>query len=96
MNASRPTVRADVLPDDVISLPQMAQLLGISPSSAWRWMRAGLVRAWRIGVRWRVSRAEVLALISCNEPRPEVAARAEREAELQETDRILREAGVRR
>jgi excisionase family DNA binding protein len=84
------------LPEDAIGIAAAAQLLGVAPCSVWRWMNAGRLRGWRVGHRWKLSRGEVLSLISCNGPRPEVVERADRERELAEVDRVLREAGVRR
>jgi hypothetical protein len=55
------------------------------------------VRGWRVGWgKWLLSRAEVLSLIRMNDPAPEALGRAELAARAEETDRVLREAGVRR
>jgi excisionase family DNA binding protein len=87
----------DPLPDDAITTAAAARLLHVAPCTLWRWaVRDGRLRAWRVGKRWRFSRAEVLALVRHNEPRPEVQARAERAKELAEVDAVLRAAGVRR
>lgn len=93
----RPPPSPSPVPPDAILLSEAADLLGLAVCSVWRRLRDGSVRAWRVGNgRWRVSRAEVLALIEMNSPRPEVLARADRERELAEVDRELREGGVRR
>jgi enoyl-CoA hydratase/carnithine racemase len=85
------------LPEDPISLSEMGRLLGVAPCSAWRWaVRDGRVRAWRVGSRWRVSKAEALGLVSCNAPAPEALGRAELTARALETDAVLRREGVRR
>jgi hypothetical protein len=85
------------LPEDAITLAEMGRLLGVAPCSCWRWaVRDGVIRAWRIGGRWRVSKSEALGLISCNDPAPEALGRAELADRAEETDRILRENGVRR
>jgi hypothetical protein len=86
------------LPEDAITLAEMGRLLGVAPCSCWRWVvRDGRVRAWRVGRGpWRVSRGEVMSLISCNDPAPEALGRAELAERAEETDRVLREAGVRR
>jgi excisionase family DNA binding protein len=93
----RPPPSASPIPPDAILLSEAAELLGLAVCSVWRRLRDGSVRAWRVGNgRWRVSRAEVLAMVSCNSPRPEVVARADRERELAEVDAVLRAEGVRR
>jgi excisionase family DNA binding protein len=85
------------LPEDAIGITEAAALLGLAQCSTWRRIRDGVLRGWRVGKgRWRLSRSEVLALIETNSPRPEVRQRADRERELAEVDRVLREAGVRR
>jgi hypothetical protein len=86
------------LPADAITLAEMGRLLGVAPCSCWRWaVRDGRVRAWRVGRGpWRVSRGEVISLISCNEPAPEALGRAELAERERETDRILRAEKVRR
>jgi hypothetical protein len=93
----RPPPSPSPIPSDAILLSEMSRLLGVAPCSCWRWaVRDGLLTAWRIGGRWRVSRADALALVKTNRPRPEVQAQADRQAELLEVDRELREGGVRR
>jgi hypothetical protein len=85
------------LPADAITLAEMGRLLGVAPCSCWRWaVRDGMIRAWRIGGRWRVSKAEALALVSCNDPAPEALGRAELAERERETDRVLRSERVRR
>lgn len=96
MKPTAPKVCADPLPDDLVGIAEAARLLRLSPSSMWRRVRDGLIRAWRAGQRWKVSRAEVLELLTANRVRPEVQARADRAAELAEVDRELRAAGIRR
>lgn len=84
------------LPDDAISLSEAARLLGVAPCSVWRWaVRDGRLRAWRVGARWRLSRAEVLGLVRANTPRPEVRELAEAQARTAESLRVLAEEGVR-
>jgi hypothetical protein len=86
------------LPADPITLAEMSRLLGVAPCSCWRWaVRDGAVRAWRVGKGpWKVSRAEVLGLVTMNAPAPEAAERAALATLASETDRILRAEKVRR
>ncbi len=55
-------MQSDAIPSDLIQLPEAATLLGISRQSMLRWCIQGKIRAWRVGHRWRVSRADVVAL----------------------------------
>lgn len=87
---------AVALPEDPILLSAAAALLGVAPCSVWRWVQRGLLRGWRVGCRWRVSRAEALGLVRASEALPEVAGEWATRARLAEVDRELREAGIRR
>jgi hypothetical protein len=85
------------IPPDAILLSEAAALWGLAVCSTWRRVRDGSVRAWRVGKGpWRVSRAEVLSLITMNDPAPEAVERAELAERARETDAILRREGVRR
>jgi excisionase family DNA binding protein len=93
----RPPPSPSPIPPDAILLSEAAELLGLAVCSVWRRLRDGSVRAWRVGNgRWRVSRAEVLALVTMNAPAPEALGRAELAARAEETDRVLRAEKVRR
>jgi excisionase family DNA binding protein len=48
------------LPDDLISTPKAARLLDVHISTIRQWFFKGRIRGWRVGGRWKVSRAEVL------------------------------------
>lgn len=51
------------LPADLISTRAAAAALGlVQTGTIIRWILKGRVRGWRIGGRWKVSRAEVLAV----------------------------------
>lgn len=64
------------LPSDLVSVGRAAKIIGCSPKQVYRWIRPGKkkparLRAWKVaGSRYRVSRAEVEALI---QPVPVVA-----------------------
>jgi hypothetical protein len=88
-------------PDDLIPSAEAAQLLPsrkpgrcVHTSTVVRWVLAGKVRGWWISGGWFVSRAELLGLIELRQPRRNAAAEAG--ARAAETDRVLREHGVRR
>lgn len=52
------------IPDDLVSPKAAASLLAVSVSSIYRWVDLGKLRAYRVaGVRYRVSRADVLGLV---------------------------------
>jgi excisionase family DNA binding protein len=85
------------LPADAIGITEAAALLGLAQCSTWRRIRDGVLRGWRVGRgRWKLSRAEVLALVTMNDPDPEALGRAELAARERETDAVLRREGVRR
>jgi excisionase family DNA binding protein len=93
----RPPPSPSPIPPDAVTVGQAAELLHCAPCSVWRRIKAGVVRGWRVGWgKWLLSRAEVLALVQCNSPRPEVQERADARARLAEVDEILRREGVRR
>lgn len=95
------------IPDDLISLPQAAKLLGVSRQSVLRWLLSGKLPGFRVGHRWRVRKVDVLALCKpwtaadANDRKLEMERAlplskkelAEREAQI---DQRLREIGVRR
>jgi excisionase family DNA binding protein len=52
------------IPTDLISPTAAASLLGTSRATVYRWIAGGRLHAWTVaGTRYRVSRAEVLALV---------------------------------
>jgi excisionase family DNA binding protein len=88
----------DTKPNDLIKIAAAAKMLAINPATLREWIRRGKLAAWRVGARWRVSRADVEAMVSrfnpADSPAPEsLTERRNRDAE---TDAILRAAGVRR
>lgn len=42
-----------------LSVPQLAQLLGITTPTAYRWLQQGIVPGYRLGRAWLVLRDEV-------------------------------------
>lgn len=50
------------LPIDPISISAAASLLRVHTSAVHRWVHAGRVGAWKVGGRWVLSRAEILAV----------------------------------
>ncbi len=49
------------LPADLINVSAAARLLGTHCSCIYRWIASGKLPAWRIGGRYKLSRAEVVA-----------------------------------
>ena len=69
-------------PDDLITVPAAAKLLGCHLATVRRWLFRGKLQGWRVGRRYRVSRAELLACVQRVEPRPApLASRRERTRE---------------
>lgn len=94
------------IPADLIHLAVAAKILGVSRQSVLRWVIVGRMKGYRIGHRWRVSRADVQAAIqewtvadANNRIIAEEAARPAMKKELadreKKADRVLRENGVR-
>jgi excisionase family DNA binding protein len=88
------------IPEDLIGLAEAAALLPgrksgkkVSTSTIYRWAERGKLRRWRLLNReWRVSRAEVLALIELQgELEPVLASRRQREKEIRESEEYLRQ-----
>lgn len=53
----------DSIPDDLIDLPGAAKLLHVARQTLLRWVLNGRMAGYRVGHRWRVSRADVLQQI---------------------------------
>ena len=96
---------SDELPEDAVTLNAAAALLPgsrpgrrLSLKSMYRWVMEGRLRGWRVGRTLLVSKGDVLALARpCRAPVDvEELARVARSRQDQETDRILREAKIRR
>ena len=85
-------------PADLIGANEAAKLVKVSGDTFRRWIETGKIAAWKIGTRWRVSRADVEALLVPFNPadvqRPQTRAEiAIREAWV---DATLRKAGIRK
>ena len=79
------------IPDDLIPLAEAAALLPsrkpgrrLNTTTLYRWVERGRVRGWKIGCVWFVSKAEILAVPTLNQPRPEVQTAAERRRRVEE------------
>ena len=58
-----------MLPEDTITAKAGARLVGVHVSAVYRWVMCGRLRAWRVGGRLRLSRADVLAVIQAVQAR---------------------------
>jgi excisionase family DNA binding protein len=47
-------------PTDPIDITQAAQMLDIHVATLHRWRLKGKINAWKVGARWKVSKAEIL------------------------------------
>ena len=83
-----------IIPTDLISTREAAQLLATSESTIRRWAK-GRMPAFKVGGRLRVSRADVLAMIQrVQTPGPTIPTRAEVEARAKWVEEELRRAKV--
>lgn len=95
--------RLDPPPVDLIHLHIAAQLVQTCRQTILRWILSGKIAGYRVGHRWRVSRRDVIDLIQpfdaqkhqsdMDASRP--LTRRELANRSAETDRVLREAGIR-
>jgi excisionase family DNA binding protein len=67
------------LPKDIIDVQAAARLLSVHVSCIYRLITSGRLRSWRVGGRYKLSKADVLAQISCtvDGPKEEVSERKE-------------------
>jgi hypothetical protein len=83
------------IPDDLIPLPVAAELIQVDSSTIRRWILNEKVQGYRRVGRWLISKADLLALI-----KPEIIVhlptKKEMAARERQTDKVLREAGIRR
>lgn len=50
-------------PDDLRTPKELARILRVDAATVRRWLRAGTLRGWRVGGRWRGSEADARAMI---------------------------------
>lgn len=85
------------LPSDLIDIATAAGFLHVHGATVRRWIGQGRIAAWKVGACWRLSQADVIAMVKpfvpTDGPRPRTTA--EIEAEEREVDRVLRKAKVR-
>jgi excisionase family DNA binding protein len=64
---------------DVLDVQAAARILGVHVSCIYRLITSKRLRAWRVGGRYKLSKSDVLAQISCtlSEPKEEVSERKE-------------------
>lgn len=75
--------------------PDAAKLIGVHRVTLYRWIKDGVLPAWRVGLRkLRVSRGDLLKQVQ-PQGRPVPVSSSARKRRERETDRILRECGVR-
>ncbi|HZZ82103.1 MAG TPA: excisionase family DNA-binding protein [Gemmataceae bacterium] len=86
------------MPDDPVSPKEAAKLLKVSGTTIRSWIAAGKMPAVRIGGRFWMDRADVLAKVERVQPAtgsPLLTTSECRERDAR-TDRILRQAGIRK
>ncbi|MBI4100217.1 helix-turn-helix domain-containing protein [Candidatus Microgenomates bacterium] len=58
---SEPT--AGSLPDELLTVGDVAGIFHVGPRTVWRWCRSGKLPAFRLGHEWRVSKDALNAMI---------------------------------
>ncbi len=91
-------MNTQTIPTDLRSTSAIAKLLGVTPMTIRRWVKAGTLPAFQLGWRIRVSEADAMACLSRVEPDSglQMETRSQVAAREAETDRVLRKAGVRK
>jgi excisionase family DNA binding protein len=51
------------IPSDLIDVAVVARILQVHVSAVYRWLERGRIVGYRIGGRWRLSRADVMAFV---------------------------------
>ena len=89
---------APIIPTDLLDTLSAAKLLQCDRATITRWIFTGKLPAFRVGGRWRISRADVLSMIERYKPQdvPMPRTRAEVEAEAAHVDAVLRSVGIRK
>jgi excisionase family DNA binding protein len=82
-------------PGEQIGVSAAASKLGVHVSAVYRWIASGRLRAWRVVGRWRLTAADVAALVERTGGRKEGAAGPARPAvpSRAEAERLLSERG---
>lgn len=88
-------VMSDV-PNDLIDTTEASKLASVSKATIRRWCSEGKLPSWRVGGRWRVSRADVIGCVAVYVPVAGVMSVAERRRREREVDAGLRASGVRK
>lgn len=81
-------------PDDLIRLGKAAREVtadGVHPSTIYRWVQQGRLRAWKVGGHLHVSRQDLRRVAQPVAPEYQPAPRMPMK---RETERILRRAGI--
>lgn len=86
-----------IIPDDLITPIEAAELLKVSDGSIRRWVKSGKLPAFELVGRVRISKADVFALLKRVETSgPALPTRKEAEAKDRWVDQTLRDARIRR
>ena len=63
------------LPNELLTVKEVADYLRVSRVTAWRWCQQGVIPAFRIGRNWRIRREDLLHLerVSAYSPEQPIA-----------------------
>jgi excisionase family DNA binding protein len=88
----------ETMPPDAIGLPEAGKLIAVSAATIRRWIMVGRLAGFRAGCHWKVSKEDVLSLVTRPAPiaGPALTTKAEKRAHDAEVDCVLRDAGIRK
>ena len=58
----------NTLQNELLTVKEVAAYLRVSPVTAWRWCKQGVIPAFRIGRTWRLRRDDLLELENTSSP----------------------------
>lgn len=87
----------ELLPDDLLTVPEAARLLRCHQATVLRWILKKRLTAYRTGRRWKVSRRALLAKVERSGPAPrdEPEVRSRRELEREQERALAALAAIR-
>ena len=62
--------KQQITENELLTVPEVADYLRVSRTTAWRWCQRGVIPAIQIGRNWRIHRADLLELLE-RPPPPE-------------------------
>lgn len=88
-----------IIPEDLVTVQEVAKLLNTSTASVRRWVRVGMMPGFKLGGQMRISKADALAFLEpvvLDADRPRLTTQAEVIARQKADDAILRAVGIKK